>query len=87
MKKIFILVFLLSATLLYYFNTAGEGQTIGAQGMPKYCRWGLKPLGGYVDEKCTLPSLGGLLVCSRCGDGKCKSIEDKCNCPQDCKNY
>lgn len=31
-------------------------------------------------QKCT-----DVFVCAKCGDGKCGTGENKCNCPQDCK--
>lgn len=54
----------------------------------KNCCPGLKLLsascfnedGSCSEEIC----MSGYPACSNCGDGICKGIEDKCNCPSDC---
>lgn len=70
---------------------AKEGETIGAQGMPKVCCSGLKPVGGWpggYQGDCSIPPPPtGLSICTNCGNGICNidTRENKCNCPKDCK--
>lgn len=74
---------------------AKEGEAIDAEGMPKQCCTGLKPIGsaGWKgDCSLTAPatisfSPAGLRVCSNCGDGVCneKIGENNCNCQEDCE--
>ena len=35
------------------------------------------------EGKC-IPSKGGRLVCTPCGNGHCEAGESRCNCPADC---
>ena len=61
---------------------SGEG-AVGS-GMSVLCCEGLQALPA-VDEA-TCERLAGGYYCSACGDGICKEeLENKCNCPTDCK--
>lgn len=64
-----------------------EGQIIGIAGSPDTCCKGLKGLWSNDDDNCNSPSIGGLQVCSHCGNGTCeqKNRENRCNCPEDCR--
>lgn len=68
-------------------NCGREGQTVGIAGSPDTCCEGLKGFWSNDNDDCNSPSLGGLQVCSDCGNGTCeqKNWENKCNCPQDCQ--
>ncbi len=58
-------------------------------GFPAQCCTGLKAITGHeYNNDCSInktPPPGDIGTCIKCGDGKCASMENKCNCPQDCK--
>lgn len=76
----------------YYaeFTCGNEGQIVGAAKLPTTCCEGLKRISGSdindFDENCNLISVGGLQICSNCGNNICEpeNWENKCNCPEDC---
>jgi len=90
---------ILTSTLIITILASGcgsdcgkEGERIRAADMPETCCSGLESLeGGNLDKKgeCRkIPPPGGVSICSNCGDGICNkdTLEDKCNCPKDCKS-
>jgi hypothetical protein len=69
-------------------NCAKEGQSIITPNY-KSCCGGLKSISYmHISKSGTCELLNTTLkICSKCGDNICnESIENKCNCPQDCKN-
>lgn len=66
---------------------AGAGQAIDEE--KKKCCPSLKAINPYVSpENCPKNSediASNAIVCSLCGNGICAGIENKCNCPEDCK--
>ncbi len=61
---------------------AGKG-SVGS-GTPGLCCEGLQSR--YAFDPKTCEPLDGGYKCLDCGDGRCeKGLEDRCNCPEDCK--
>jgi len=91
MKKIIliILIFLLIFNLAAKDCSSAGELVMHANGHDKCCD-GLREFGLGCPEddcNCTIPSIGGLIKCSDCGNGKCERnhLENYCNCPADCK--
>ena len=73
----------------------GEGETMPVTAARYGCCEGLTVIGcdRPIDGKCSWEATGnsdvvgrcaGASYCTYCGDGECKSPENKCNCPVDC---
>ena len=69
------------------------GDTVNCPGCPEHCCEGLTEWESGFDTRVSIASEcyetgmeSGLPVgtCINCGNGICESIEDACNCPQDC---
>jgi hypothetical protein len=73
--------------------TAGVCLGEGATNEGGSCCSGLTAIDRYLipdnNGACGFPNkyLGKYFICSKCGDGICNAVtlENKCNCPQDCK--
>lgn len=66
---------------------AGAGQAIDEEN--KSCCSPLKAINPYLNsDDCSKNSdnaASNATVCDSCGNGVCAGIENKCNCPEDCK--
>lgn len=93
---IIIIVIVLIFGAYYLFNRQGNNSCAEAgkyanipipqiKGM-KCCKSLIKiPPTTSFDDKCIIKSRSEF-ICSDCGNGKCESWENKCNCPEDCSN-
>ena len=64
-----------------------EGQSGSYAGQVSECCAGLSAITNQtvIGSSCSTVS-GTIFVCAKCGDGVCGLGENKCNCPQDCKD-
>lgn len=78
----------------YAKKCIGEGENLVDKhltGVIAKCCEGLKIIGPYntvpqdLSECWKYEIEGNYGICSNCGDGVCKSWENACNCPEDCK--
>lgn len=78
----------------YAKKCIGEGKNLvdpHLTGVIAKCCEGLKEIGPYEIvpqdlNECGMYAIqGNYGICSNCGDGVCKSWENACNCPEDCK--
>jgi hypothetical protein len=69
-------------------DCAQEGESVPVVPGAKKCCPGLKKISCEKPNSnniCPTELCGGASICANCGNGICGSGENKCNCPEDCK--
>jgi hypothetical protein len=74
----------------YKLNDAPECGGVGYYGQEVECCEGLVRRAGKVlsSGSCDIAKggyQGQFPYCIACGNGRCEALENKCNCPEDCK--